>query len=338
MTGTHTTPLVSVVTPVYNGEHFLAECIESVLAQTYPHFEYLVFDDGSTDRSLEIAQKYAQTDSRIRIERVATSLGVMESHNAAFRLIPAAAKYCKVVSPEDLLFSECLERMVALAEANASVGFVGAYQLSGTQVRWQGFEYPRAVIPGREMCRRIFLGRQAGFGIGTPTSVMYRADLVRAEADFYPQSAPHSDSSAALKHLERCDYGFVYDVLSYGRIHAELESLKSARLNRNASAYLHDLLEFGPLYLTKEELDRRVHEQLNEYYGFLAVNVFRRRGQAFWTYHKGRLEQLGYPIRMTSLFRAGAMKVLRQVANPEQAIRKCWRAVARRTRAPEVEA
>jgi glycosyltransferase involved in cell wall biosynthesis len=242
------TPLVSVVTPVYNGEHFLAECIESVLAQTYTNFEYLVFDDGSTDRSLEIARGFARTDTRIRIERSATPLGVMEGHNAAFRLIPAAAAYCKVVSPEDLLFPECLERMVALGEANPSVGFIGAYQLSGTQVRWQGFEYPRAVIPGLEMRRRIFLGRQAGFGIGTPTSVMYRADLVRAEPDFYPQSAPHSDSSAALKHLQRCDYGFVYDVLSYGRIHAELESLKSARLNRNASAHLHDLLEFGPRF------------------------------------------------------------------------------------------
>jgi glycosyltransferase involved in cell wall biosynthesis len=337
MTATRNTPFVSVVTPVFNGEHFLAECIESVLAQTYTHFEYLVFDDGSTDRSLEIAQNYARIDSRIRIERSATPLGVMESHNAAFRLMPAAAKYSKCVSPEDLLFPECLERMVALAEANPSVGFVGSYQLSGTQVRWQGFEYPRAVIPGREMRRRIFLGRQAGFGIGTPTSVMYRADLVRAELDFYPQSAPHSDSTAALKHLQQCDYGFVYDVLSYGRIHAELESLKSAKLNRNAWAYLHDLLEFGPLCLTKEELDRRVHEQLTEYYGFLAVNVFRRRGQAFWDYHQSRLKELGHPIRMISLFRAGAMKVLRQVVNPEQAIRKCWRAVARRTRAPEVQ-
>jgi len=248
-------PLVSVVTPVYNGEAFLAECIESVLGQTYTHFEYIIFDDGSTDASAEIALKYAQKDRRIRIERSAVCLGVMESHNAVFKLIAPAAKYCKVVSPEDLIFPECLERMVELADANPSVGFVGAYQLSGSQIRWQGFDYPRAVIPGREMCRRIFLSRQPGFGLGTPTSVMYRADLVRADDEFYPRSAPHSDASAALNHLQRSDYGFVYHVLSYGRIHAELESLKSARINRNASAYLHDLIQYGPLYLSQAELN-----------------------------------------------------------------------------------
>src|SRR5438093_7806524 len=101
-------PLVAVVTPVYNGEAFLAECIESVLGQTYTHFEYVIFDDGSTDASTEIALKYAQKDGRIRIERSPVCLGVMESHNAVFNLIAPAAKYCKVCSPVYLLFSECV--------------------------------------------------------------------------------------------------------------------------------------------------------------------------------------------------------------------------------------
>jgi len=61
--------------------------------------------------------------------------------------------------------------------------------------------------------------------------------------------------------------------------------------------------------------------------------VFKRRGTAFWDYHKGRLADLGHPLRPSRLLKAGAMKVMRQVANPEQAIRKCWRAVAGRGRA-----
>ena len=60
-------PLVSVVTPVYNEEKNLAECIESVLAQTYPNWEYVIVNNCSTDRSLQIAESYAAQDKRIRV-------------------------------------------------------------------------------------------------------------------------------------------------------------------------------------------------------------------------------------------------------------------------------
>ncbi|MCB0227477.1 MAG: glycosyltransferase, partial [Anaerolineae bacterium] len=52
-------PLVSVVTPVYNTDKYLADCIESVLAQSYDNWEYVIINNCSTDRSLEIAQRYA---------------------------------------------------------------------------------------------------------------------------------------------------------------------------------------------------------------------------------------------------------------------------------------
>ena len=62
-----TVPLVSVITPFYNTARYLAECIESVLDQTFRDFEYLLVDNASTDGSLEIAQEYANRDSRIRV-------------------------------------------------------------------------------------------------------------------------------------------------------------------------------------------------------------------------------------------------------------------------------
>ena len=59
--------LVSVVIPAYNTDRYLAETLDSVLAQTYSHFEVVIVDDGSTDRTLEIAQEYAAKDDRIRV-------------------------------------------------------------------------------------------------------------------------------------------------------------------------------------------------------------------------------------------------------------------------------
>ena len=59
-------PLVSVVTPFYNTDRYLAECIESVLSQTYRNFEYVLVDNHSTDRSGVIAAEYARRDSKVR--------------------------------------------------------------------------------------------------------------------------------------------------------------------------------------------------------------------------------------------------------------------------------
>lgn len=321
----HREPLVSVVTPVYNGEQFLAECIESVLGQTFRNLEYIIVNNCSTDRSLEIALDYAKKDDRIRVHRNEKFVGVIENHNIAFGLISPVAEYCKVVSADDFIFPECIERMVELAEAHPSVGIVGSYQLSGSAVRWQGFRYPQAVWPGRELCRQVFLGGDPEFGFGSPTSILYRADLVRDKGGFYPNESPHADTSACFKSLRGCEFGFVYQVVSYERTHPETQSSASAQINRYASAYLNDLIEYGPWYLERTEFERRLKEQLDGYYRFLAVSLIGPKGKEFWDYHRRRLEELGHPIKRAWLVKALIVKGLREVMNPEQAVRKCWR-------------
>ena len=315
-------PLVSVITPVYNMGQFLPECIESVLMQTYKNFEYIIVNNCSKDNTLEIASAYAKKDSRVRVHNNEKFVGVIENHNIAFSLISPGAKYCKVVSADDFIFPDFIMRTVEVAEANPFVGIVGSYQLSGSIVKWQGFPYPKAVLPGREICRRIFLGGDPTFGFGTPTSLLYRADLVRKSGAFYPNASPHADTSACFKSLKDSDFGFVYQILSYERTHGETQTSKSAEINRYASAYLDDLIQYGPFSLSKEEFEQKVKEDLNDYRRFLGVNMIRFRGKEFWDYHKSRLEELGHPVRFFELLRALVIKVLRELLNPEQAVRK----------------
>ena len=86
-------PLVTVLTPVYNGERYLAECIDSVLAQTYQNWEYFILNNGSQDRTLEIATLYAAKDRRIRVLSNDSTLDVISNHNRAFGLMAADSKY-----------------------------------------------------------------------------------------------------------------------------------------------------------------------------------------------------------------------------------------------------
>lgn len=328
-------PLVSVVTPVYNCAAYIAECIESILKQSYTHWEYIIVNNRSTDGTAEIAEQYAVKEPRIRVHHNEEFLDIIPNHNKAFRLISSASKYCKDVSADDWILPECLERMVAVAEAHPSVGIVGSYQISGGgtnwrswSVRWGELPYGRSVIPGREVCRSQLLGGPYVFG--SPTSTMYRADLVRGAQEFYPNATPHTDTSACYKYLRDTDFGFVYQVLSYERIHESQISSSCRKLDSYRSSFLSDLLEYGPFYLTKEELARRVDEVLNEYYRFLAINALGFPGKEFWDYHKKRLTECGRPLSHMALGSAIFSKCLDLALNPKQTAEKLVRRLNRR--------
>jgi glycosyltransferase involved in cell wall biosynthesis len=316
--------LVSIVTPVHNGAKYLAECIESVLAQTYRNLEYIIVNNCSADRTLEIAEKYARKEERIRVYNNDELLDIIANHNRAFRLISPNSKYCKVVSADDWIFPQCVERMVEVAEANPSVGIVGSYQLCGEGAKWgirsAEVPYPSTVVSGREICRSYLLTKTYVFG--SPTSSLYRSDLIRGGDSFYPNSTAEADASACIKHLRYADFGFVHQILSYERIHESQITSTSRSLNAYISSRISDLLEYGPVYLKKDELERRLKEQIDEYYEYLAVCAVNFRGKTFWSFHKRRLSELGHPFSIVRLAKCVGIKLLDLLFNPKQSIEK----------------
>src|SRR5215475_7966380 len=162
-----TQPLVSVITPAYNCAEYLAECLESLLSQTYQNWECTIVNNCSADRSADIAREYAAKDPRIRLHENQEFLKAVPNFNAGMRLISPRSTYCKLLFADDWIFPECLERMVEVAEEHPSVGIVGAYGLQGRQVMWAGLPYPSRLVSGREICRRLFLEDLYVFGTGT---------------------------------------------------------------------------------------------------------------------------------------------------------------------------
>jgi glycosyltransferase involved in cell wall biosynthesis len=112
---------VSLVICTYNREDFLPMAIESVLNQTYREFELVIWDDASSDRSLEIAQAYAKKDSRIRVF-AAQHQGIAHSLQGA--ISQTSGLYLGWVDSDDWLASTALEKTVALLEAKPDVGVV----------------------------------------------------------------------------------------------------------------------------------------------------------------------------------------------------------------------
>jgi hypothetical protein len=116
-------PLVTVLMPVYNAEKFLAEAIESILAQTYRNFEFLIINDGSTDSSLSIIEKYSKQDKRIRVVSRANK-GLVRTLNEGLKLAKTA--YLARMDADDVALKQRLEKQIKYLEANPDCVVVGA--------------------------------------------------------------------------------------------------------------------------------------------------------------------------------------------------------------------
>jgi glycosyltransferase involved in cell wall biosynthesis len=112
---------VSLIITVYNREPFLAKTIESVLAQTYRDFELLIWDDGSTDGSVAIAEHYARQDARIRCV-AADHQGFAPALRAA--IATTTGTYLGWVDSDDLLAPMALEETITVLNEAPSVGMV----------------------------------------------------------------------------------------------------------------------------------------------------------------------------------------------------------------------
>lgn len=282
--------LVSVVTPFFNAAPYLAECIESVLAQSHAEFEYILMDNCSTDGSSDIASTYASRDHRIRLIRCSEFLPQLANYNRALREICDASVYCKIVQADDYIFPECLQLMVRAFEQSESIGLVSSYWLSGDVLGGSGFPHQKQMLPGRE-CVRWFLRTDLSI-FGTQTQVMYRSSLVRSQEAFYNVSFPFADLQKCIEILEHWDYGFVHQVLSFNRIENEstlsaLEKLEPYQLLRYIIAQ-----RFAPAFMESRDAASIIAKYKFQYYRALARAVLRFRGRAFWRFHKSMLKTL----------------------------------------------
>lgn len=131
-----TSPRVSVLMPVYNGERFLREAVESILNQTFTDFEFIIVDDGSTDGTKAILDSY--TDPRIvRLEH-STNQGLVAALNRG--LHAARGEYVARQDADDISDPERIEKQVCHLDRNSTIGILGTHVI---HVDEQGLELPR---------------------------------------------------------------------------------------------------------------------------------------------------------------------------------------------------
>ena len=163
------TPRVTVGLPVFNGERYLAEAIESILGQNFADFELVIADNGSTDGTSEICARYASLDPRVSVHRSSVNMGAAWNYNRLVDL--ARGEYFKWVAHDDLLAPSMLCRCVEMLDAhdNAALAYPGVEEIDehGSALRVYAFpaayadhgsalERVSAVVARHTMCYEVF--------------------------------------------------------------------------------------------------------------------------------------------------------------------------------------
>ena len=201
---------------------------------------------------------------------------------------------------DDWLYPQCIEEMVNLAEKSPRIGIISSYQLWGNEIRADGLEYGRTIFPGREICRRQLLNGE--FYFGTPTSLLFQADLVRQRQFFYAESVLHEDTEVCYEILQDHDFGFVHQVLTFSRTDNESITRFIRDYNPNSLDKLIIIQKYGQVFLDRHEHAQLMARKSKSYFRFLAKNLFCKNDKAFWDYHRNGLKTIGVILSWIKLF------------------------------------
>jgi len=292
-------PLVTILTPVFNGERYLESCIKSVLSQTYENWEYVISDNCSTDKTLQIARRYAAMDTRVQVHENLEHLPIIANWNRALRKIGSQSKYCKIIHSDDILMPECIAKMVDVAEKYPSVGIVGAYRIDEDRVTLDELPFPTDFVSGKDICRQNLTGGTDMFG--SPSSILLRSDLIHHRERFYNEDNIHADTEVCFELLQDSNFGFVQQVLTYTRRHNESVNSFFHRIQTRRVHRLVRLLKYGRDVLSEEEFRIHLSRMEQTYYAFLGravISSFTRgvKWKEFWAFHRDALSTVGYTI------------------------------------------
>ncbi len=330
---------MSVVTPVYNGGKWLRECIESVIAQRYQNWRYLIVNNRSTDDTLAIAEHYARLDSRVAVHDNVDFLPIIDNHNHAVALIDGESSYCKPLMADDWLYPDCLAEMVRCAVAHPKVGLVCCLARAADQRilydRLRGQDAPTptepTVLSGRDAARIPLLEDRHFFG--SPTTMLIRSELIRKRRPFYDTLNLHADAESCYDILQEADFAFVHKALTFVREHDASHTASVADLHSMFAGRVYVLARYGHVYLSEPEFQRRLKEMMAQYYAKLATAAVELRGERFWEFHRAMLMRIGTPLDRARLARAVARHAMRKATTPGALMRGLARITGRKPRA-----
>jgi glycosyl transferase family 2 len=210
-------PRVSVVMAVRDGGPYLPQAVDSILAQTFTDFEFVIIDDGSTDATPEVLQRYQQADSRVRVHHQEHA-GLTASLNRGCGR--ARGAYLARMDADDIAFPARLGRQVEFLDQHPQVALVGS---AVVRIDELGREIKRSECPTShsEIVRAL-----AQYNCFTHPTVMLRRDMLEAVGGYREAYRQAQDYDLWLRLAERHELANLADPLLYYRVYADQVSIR----------------------------------------------------------------------------------------------------------------
>jgi glycosyltransferase involved in cell wall biosynthesis len=191
---------IDVAIPCYQYGRYLRECVTSVFAQDVNNLRVLIIDNGSTDNTLEVAQKLAANDPRVEIVVHEKNIGAHAAFNAGIDW--ARATYFMILAADDLLAPGALSRGVSILEQNPDIGFA-----IGPDIPYvEGKQFPKLPPTNKNgewqvICGSQFIAERCNSPWHYQAGFLLVRTTIQKEAGYYRASLPHTDDLEMLLRL-----------------------------------------------------------------------------------------------------------------------------------------
>lgn len=223
-----TAGLVSIILPAYNAEAYIETCIDSILSQTYPRWELIIIDDGSTDRTPEICANFVEADARIKLIRQ-QNRGVSAARNVG--LENATGEFVAFVDADDLLPANSLSDRVELI-ADAELAVCGYTMLDHGAAKRRMPQCSKNAWVGDEIVENLAVPGELGYQ-GYSVNKLFRRDIIEGNGlRFAEDIAYNEDRLFCVAYALHCQKAALSNVEVYFYRQTETGAMASiAKMN-----------------------------------------------------------------------------------------------------------
>lgn len=301
--------LISVVIPAYNAQASLARCLDSVLAQTYPHFEVLLVNDGSADNSPAIADQYGTSDRRIRVHHQSNG-GVSAARNVG--LAHASGEFVCFVDSDDWVEPSYLAELISQADQHDMLVVLNhcIHQNSVSKKKWSHASVSYTASGFSSLFTHLDLLRN-----GFPFSKLFSMEIIRQHHIRFDQQIHYAeDCFFMLEYLQYVQQVNYLDSAAYHYIDQPGDSL-SKRYNSFESEYkgfqtgVRLTQQISSQFLLSPSANRNIELWLGKFFLRPLQSFYRGSASVSRDERMAQLKKAHRPAHLTYLRELGPLKL-----------------------------